>query len=148
MRSVTGCRRAIWLVILAGFVAGCSGGSSGDPSALKAAVGELASVSAPAGAVQDGGGAHGCRRDDWEGDAEPSATADFIVGTQQSAAALEFWYLPRWRDLGWADVANEPGVVERTVDGEAVRAEVQEVGRVGDRFAYTVFVYFATDRCG
>jgi len=146
MRAVTRLGDALLIVVLAGLMFGCSGGSD-NPSALKTALAELTSVSPPAGAVQDGGGAHGCRRDDWEGDTEPSATADFRVATEQGDGVLDLWYLPRWRDLGWVAVADQPGVVERTVDGEAVRANVQEMGKVGDQFAYSIVVDFVTDRC-
>lgn len=146
MRAVTRLGSALLVVVIAGLAFGCSGASD-DPSALKTALTELTSVPAPVGAVQDGGGAHGCRRDDWEGDTEPSATADFSVATEQSGSALDRWYLPRWRDLGWVAVAGQPGVVERTADGEAVRAHVQEMGRVGDQYAYSIVVDFATDRC-
>lgn len=146
MRAVTRLGGALLVAALVSVVFGCSGGSD-DPSALKSALTELTSVPAPAGAVQDGGGAHGCRRDDWEGDTEPSATADFRVATEQSGSVLDGWYLPRWRDLGWVAVAGQPGVIERTVDGEAVRAHVQEMGKVGDQFACSIVVGFTADRC-
>lgn len=146
MWAVSGVRRAIVVVAFMGVLLGCSGGS-GDQSALKAALGELTAVAPPAGAEQQGQDVRGCRHDSLDGNEEPNATADFRVAAEPGDGVLDGWYLPKWKTLGWADVAGRPGVVERTIEGEVVQAYIRNLGPVGDRFVYSIVVGYADTRC-
>lgn len=111
---------------------------SSPEAALETALSELSSVEPPAGAKPTTLSVSGCA----DGDAAAlSAMQDYTTSGATSDAQLDAHYLPKWRDVGWSDESDQPGVVWRIIDDRLVYGFVQRLStpsRDDDSFSIVV----------
>ncbi len=97
---------------------------------LERAIADLSTVPAPGSAALWSRGANACARDSFDGDAEPEGFADYRwekgVLTASNLDTLHDYYFPAWREQGWTDSADAPGVLQRQYGDYTVRVHIQE----------------------
>jgi hypothetical protein len=101
-------------------------GADDGKAELERAIADLSAPPAPPGATSQGGGVITCTRDSLDGDSEPEGSADYAwQGGTINTADLDNWYLPAWRDQGWTESGDAPGVLQHHYGGYTVSARLQ-----------------------